>query len=314
MVVLRDDSDPASGAGTLAEIRVIENPALAASDGAAWEEPSGASAEVAQDDAADEPPMDRETFRLANLGVPPPTREDILLELGDPDTAARVAAVPLVGSLGPRAAIGILSDVFAQDEDPLVRSRGVAALTRLDGPDARRLLRERALADDDAGLRMQALNALDQSEGERAINVLAQALRQDPESKVRMTAIRAFGRVGGAWARRAPGAGRPMDLDPEVRLAAEEALATSTRTSRLTSRWKSAGFADRGVIRCECDDRSCRTLGLTTGRAPQGRSRPTRRAQGCMCRPSGADQASVSVGDDARSVQGCKAAITNRLF
>ena len=58
----------------------------------------------------------------------------------------------------PRSASS--SGVFAEEDDPLVRSRAVAALTRLDGPGARGLLRERALADEDAELRMQALNAL----------------------------------------------------------------------------------------------------------------------------------------------------------
>jgi hypothetical protein len=88
--------------------------------------------------------------------VPPPTREDILLELGDPDQVARVAAVPLVGSLGPPAALGILSGVFAEEDDPLARSRAVAALTRFEGLGAGR---------QDAELRMQALNALAHSSG-----------------------------------------------------------------------------------------------------------------------------------------------------
>jgi bilin biosynthesis protein len=233
VVLLRDDPDPASGAGALAEIRVIENPDLAASDDATPDAPSAAGAEVARDDAADEsaleddtdePPMDREAFRLANLGVPPPTREDILLELGDPDQAARVAAVPLVGSLARGAAVDILSDVFAEEDDTTVRSRAVAVLTRLDGPAARRLLRERALGDDDPGLRMQALNALASSSGERAVNVLGQALRDDPEPKVRIGAVRALGRVGGDRARRSlEHAAR--DLDLATSLAAEQALA-----------------------------------------------------------------------------------------
>jgi HEAT repeat protein len=100
----------------------------------------------------------------------------------------------------------------------------VAALIRLEGPGARGLLRERALRDEDAALRIQALNALASSRGDRSVNVLAQALRQDPEPEVRLSAIRALGRVGGDWARsylrRAV-----RDRDPEISLAAEQALA-----------------------------------------------------------------------------------------
>ena len=66
--------------------------------------------------------------------MPPPTREDILIELDDPDQAKRVAAVPKVGALQPGAAVDVLAGVFAAEDDPLVRSRAVAALTRLDAP------------------------------------------------------------------------------------------------------------------------------------------------------------------------------------
>ena len=153
------------------------------------------------------------------------------LELGDPDQAARVAAVPKVGSLAPRAAIELLSGVFLNEDDNTVRSRAVAALTRLKGPSARGLLRERALKDDDAGLRMQALNALAALSGERAINVIGQALRQDPELEVRVSAIRALGRVGGDWARRYLERA-VMDLDPEIGLAAEQTLAAWPDSAR----------------------------------------------------------------------------------
>jgi hypothetical protein len=238
VVLLRGDPDPASGTVALAEIRVIENPALAAADDPAPDAPSGAGAAVVPEDAtdesakddADEPPPDREALRLANLGMPPPTRDDVLLELGDPDQAARVAAVPKVGSLRPREAIGILAGVLAEEDDPQVRSRAVAALTRLEGTGSRALLRERALGDDDPGLRVQALNALATTAGDRSINVLGQALRQDPEPKVRMTAIRALGRVGGDWARRSLERAT-RDVDPEISLAAEQALAAWRKVS-----------------------------------------------------------------------------------
>jgi hypothetical protein len=228
VILVRADPDPASGAVALAEVRAIENPAAASSNEAGAEEPLAVAAEAVKDDAAEddagEEPLDREAFRLANLGKPPPTREDILFELDDPDQAARVAAVPKVGSLAPGIALEVLSGVFTEEDDPLVRSRAVAALTRLEGPGARGLLRERALADDDPELRMQALNALATSSGDRSINVLAQALRDDPVPTVREAAVSALGRVGGDWARRhLERAAR--DPDPRISLAAEQALA-----------------------------------------------------------------------------------------
>jgi HEAT repeats len=224
LVILHGEPDPASSAAALAGIRVIENPT--ALEQTAPEPPI--AAESVPEEGADQPPMDREAFRLANLGVPAPTREDILLELGDADQATRVAAVPKVGALAPQAALGVLSGVLAAEDDPLVRSRAVAALTRLDGPGARMLLRERALADDDPELRVQALNALAASRGERALNVLGQALGHDPDPEVRVSAVQALGRVGGDRARRTlQRAAR--DPDPAVSSAAEQALAAWPR-------------------------------------------------------------------------------------
>jgi HEAT repeats len=224
VVMLHEGSGAAPGEAALAELRVIENPAQTAVVDATSADSGRDKGDVARDDGADEPPIDREAFRLAHLDAAPPTREEILLDLADPDQAARVAAVPKVGSLAPGAAIGILSGVFAEEGDPLVRSRAVAALARLEAPDARGLLRAQALGDDGPGLRMQALNALASSSGERAVNVLGQALRQDPEPEVRVTAVRALGRVGGDWARLALERAT-RDQDREISVAAEQALA-----------------------------------------------------------------------------------------
>jgi HEAT repeats len=218
VVVLRDDPGPEAGAVKLAEIRVIEDPDLAASE----DEAPVADEGILEEDA--EPTLtDREAFRLSRLGVPPPTRESVLIELGDPDQAERVAAVPKVGSLGPGAALDILAGIFAEEEDPLVRSRAVAALTRLEGPGAGMLLRERALRDEDAELRMQALNALASSAGERSVTVLGRILAQDADPQVREAAISALQRVGGDWGRRYV-ENAAADRDPKIRTAAEQAL------------------------------------------------------------------------------------------
>ena len=225
VVMLHKGSDATPGDAALDELQVIETQARTAAPDATSAGPGRDKGDVAREDAPGEPSMDREAFRLAHLDAAPPTREEILSGLVDPEKATRVAAVPKVGSLAPSAAIGILSGVFASEGDPLVRSRAVAALARVDAPNARGLLRAQALGDDDPGLREQALNALASSSGERAVNVLGQALSQDPEPEVRMTAIRALGRVGGDWAHIALERAT-RDRDREISLAAEQALAT----------------------------------------------------------------------------------------
>ena len=217
MIVRHGDPDPATGATALAEIRVLENPDLAAAAETPADEPVPEADEGALEDDGEYALSEREAFRLANSGVPPPTREDILIELDDPDQALRVAAVPKVGALAPGAATDVLAGVFAEEEDPLVRSRAVAALTRLEGPGARRLLRERALGDEDAELRMQALNALASSAGERSVNLLGQALRADADLEVRRAALAALQRVGGAFGRRqTSSAPPPISIPPSA--------------------------------------------------------------------------------------------------
>jgi hypothetical protein len=132
-------------------------PAPAPEGGRSCEDSDAAASDQ---DIADASAPDRAALREARRGVPQPTIDDLLFDLDEPDPNARVVAVPKVGSLRPRETIEVLSNVFSRDNDPLVRSRAIAALTRLGGSDASRLLRERALEDDDPGLRMQALNAL----------------------------------------------------------------------------------------------------------------------------------------------------------
>jgi hypothetical protein len=115
VVFLRNDRAPASAAAGLAQVRAIENSARTAAEDANRDDAGLLSA---NDDATEKAQLGREAFRLANRGVPPPTGDDILFELGEPDQAARVTAIPKVGSLQPREAVAILSGVFAEDEDP----------------------------------------------------------------------------------------------------------------------------------------------------------------------------------------------------
>jgi hypothetical protein len=189
VVIVHEAPDPASGAAALRRIAVIESR-------------SAVDAESA----------------------PPPAASAADPEVGAADPPARTRAAPKVGSPAWRAAIETAAHALAS-HDANARSRAVAALTRLDGPEARRLLRERALADDHVEVRMQAVAALASANGARAVNVLGQALNHDPEPAVRMAAILALGRVGGNRARGAlERAAR--DHHREIRLAAERALTT----------------------------------------------------------------------------------------
>jgi hypothetical protein len=230
VLMLHNDPDPVSGARDPAEIRVFENPALAVPELPDTEstpadpQMSYSEPDFAPEEEAADPASEKDEYGQAVFDYTAPTKDDLLWELGDPDPAARAAAIPKVSALRPEEAIDIIAHVFSYDEDMTVRSHAVAALTRIEGSGAQRLLRERALEDEEPGLRIQALNAFASSRGDRAINVLAQALRQDPEPRVRMSAIRALGRVGGSWARRYLEAAA-RDFDPEIGLAAEQVLA-----------------------------------------------------------------------------------------
>ncbi len=216
----------APGSGALAEILVIANPAQSRAAAAAPAAAADDVAEQAGGRAGGDPVSERAAFRQAHLGMPAPTEDDLRLALAADDQAERVAAIPKVGSLDPGDALGILEDVLAEDEDPLVRSRAVAALTRFDGDAAGSLLQAAVLGDADTDIRIQAINALAASpEAPRRTTALARAMRDDPEPDVQRSALLALQRVGGDWARAYLERTAPR-LDPELRMLAERALRT----------------------------------------------------------------------------------------
>lgn len=224
LIVLR--AAPAAGAaiGDVTEIRVGANPDAVAQAAPVDVAEDAALVETDGEDSAELARLEREeAYRQAVRDYVPPTPEELTEALSAPDTKERVIAVPKVGVLSPVEAIAVLEDALADEQDALVRSRAVAVLTRLEGQDADRMLRQRALEDDDAELRTQAINAIASSRGERAVNVLARAMRRDPDPEVRLSAVRALGRIDGAWTRNYL-ARAARSLDPELRKAAEEAL------------------------------------------------------------------------------------------
>jgi hypothetical protein len=217
----------APDSGDLSELRVI------ASRRATPAPPASVSATeaVAALAAAVEPEersgmSKREAFRFANRARPAPTEDDIRYALAGDDQSERVAAIPKVGSLMPQDALAVLSDVLAEDRDPLVRSRAVAALTRIEGDGAGSLLQSALLNDGDVGIRLQAINALAASPGaQRRTSALARAMRDDPQADVRRSALLALQRVGGDWARSYLERTAPR-LEPDLRQLAERALLT----------------------------------------------------------------------------------------
>jgi HEAT repeats len=226
LVVLR--AAPAAGAtvGAISGIRVRANPdAVAEAEAQDVAEDAASQAEAGGEDSAELTRLEREdAYRQAVRDYVPPTPEELTEALRAPDAEDRIIAVPKVGVLEPGEAIAVLERALAEDQDALVRSRAVAALTRIEGQDADRMLRQRALEDGDAELRAQAVNAVASSRGERSVNVLARALREDPDREVRLAAVRALGRIDGDWTRNYL-ARAARTLDPELRKAAEEALA-----------------------------------------------------------------------------------------
>jgi len=150
LIVIRGDPTSGESATGLAEIRVTANRTQLSFD--TDDAGPGASVpDVTPEEDATDPIDQQEAYWQAVLDYVPPTKDDLLFELDEPEQATRVAAVPKVGSLPPRQAIEVISHVFANDDDTTVRSRAVAALTRLDGPGARGLLRARAAARAGAG-------------------------------------------------------------------------------------------------------------------------------------------------------------------
>lgn len=229
LIVLRAAPHGDQTVGEVAEIRVRARPQAASGMASSDPAPTPPPDDMAQqEDVVQQeelnPAKRQQAYREAVLAYIPPTREDLMVALSAPATEDRVVAVPKVGVLPPDEAIAVLEGALAEDQDALVRSRAVAALTRLEGQAADRLLCQRALEDADAGLRAQALNAIATSRGERSVNLLARALRQDPDPQIREVAIRALGRIEGDWVRRyLERAART--LDPGLRRVAEQALA-----------------------------------------------------------------------------------------
>lgn len=121
------------------------------------------------------------------------------------------------------AAASALAQILAQDSDPTVRAKAVAALGKFGGTEAAMAL-SMALMDQDSSVRIQAARALGRVEGDRATPALGGVLTGDPDPQVRREAVRTLATLGTDQARWSLESAA-LDADQSVRRAVASALA-----------------------------------------------------------------------------------------
>ena len=120
-------------------------------------------------------------------------------------------------------AASALTQIVAQDADPTVRAKAMAALGKLGKAESARAL-SMALTDQDALVRVQAARALGRVEGDQATPALGGVLMGDSDPRVRREAARVLGALRSEEARWSLEAAA-LDADQSVRRAVASALA-----------------------------------------------------------------------------------------
>jgi len=137
----------------------------------------------------------------------------------------QVTIIAKLSLLPPSVGVAVLAGALAEPNiDRRVRSRAVAALTRIEDLGACALLRERALSDRDESIRRQAMNALAAVTCAQAIPTLGRVLRLERMPQVKVEALGILARIGGAPVRTHIEYAA-ADADSYVRNAAKRALA-----------------------------------------------------------------------------------------
>ncbi len=226
LVIKRSGTSSNDNRPAVTEIRITESDDAAVSATTADDKvrlATGASGGEAIE-GSDNSRMDRVSFRVLHEGASKPNRGEILDELDAPDRTTRAAAIAKVGSLTPSAALQTLRRAFEAEDDPVVRSRVIAALSRVDHAQAGRLFKAWATTDEEPSVRSQAIRAFARFAGERSVNLISRIRKSDPELEVRLVAIKTLRRIDGDFAVHAL---RSSLNDPheDVRLAAAIALA-----------------------------------------------------------------------------------------
>ncbi len=117
--------------------------------------------------------------------------------LNDERFAVRNRAIAELAKRGPKS-LSALSQAVSQDSEE-TRRNAVWALTRIQSPDAKRLVRT-ALADKSASVRHTSLNSIWKTRDPSALDESKRLLLTDTHPEVQMAAARALGRIGDARA------------------------------------------------------------------------------------------------------------------
>ena len=141
----------------------------------------------------------------------------------EPKRSAGLRDVRTLARQRDEASAAALTQIVAQDPDPVVRAKAVAALGKFGGTEAAMAL-SRALMDQDPSVRIQAARALGRVESDQVTPALAGVLTSDPDPRVRKEAVRTLATLGTDQARWSLEAAA-LDADPSVRRAVASALA-----------------------------------------------------------------------------------------
>ncbi len=158
-------------------------------------------------------PLAKVSDRVPGI-TPPPERMRAIRELGQ--RAARQDPVE------QNRLAGQLAEMYAQEQDPLIRGQIIQSAGYLAGPNTLALLRQ-GLKDADADVRVLACQSLGRLGGPEAAAALAEALGSDTDPDVRLAAVKALGETG------EPSAIQPLGLalaerDPAMQYQAVAAL------------------------------------------------------------------------------------------
>ena len=139
------------------------------------------------------------------------------------DRSAKLREIRALSRQRDETAARALTQIVAQDADPTVRAKAVAALGKFGEAESARAI-SMALMDQDALVRVQAARALGRVEGDQATPALGGVLMGDSDPRVRREAARALGSVQSEEARWSLEAAA-LDADQSVRRAVASALA-----------------------------------------------------------------------------------------
>ena len=143
-------------------------------------------------------------------------------DLERPQQAALIRELQRVATLEPDAAVDILTQVLADEDDWAVRRQAVTMLGKVGGERAIDVL-ESILAEEETALRLRAVSAAGATGDERATDAIGTILLEDRDRRLRFAAVLTLAKEGGDAALGFLEAAA-SDPDPIVRTAVGRAL------------------------------------------------------------------------------------------